>query len=249
MARMILIRLVGQITSDEDRRVHIGVGMGTIWGNCGAKVGVFVCHAVVGLLSIKADGCPEAGDFVCHSVVGFVCHTVVGLLSIKADGCPDVGDFVCHSVVGLLVIGADDGCPEVGDFRFHSVVGFGFVGMFLDPCSYASHSIAVHWVVGGVVALVGSSGMCRLLVAVSGTVLVCVQIIPPNSKVGSFRCCRNSGGDFLGPSRSRGTEGRPEWLGSSGGGVLWGSYSPKISFACSSPFDRFFFGCVSACGG
>jgi len=49
MARMISIKLDGQISSDEDGRVHMGVGMGTIWGDCGAKVGVFVCHSVVGL--------------------------------------------------------------------------------------------------------------------------------------------------------------------------------------------------------
>jgi len=55
----------------------MGVGMGTIWGDCGAKVGVFICHSVVGLESIEADGCPEAGVFVCH--------LVVGLSVIKAD--------------------------------------------------------------------------------------------------------------------------------------------------------------------
>ena len=67
MARMILIKLDGQISSNAER-VHMGVGMGTIWGDCGAKVGVFVCHLVVGLQSIKADGCPEAGVVACHSV-------------------------------------------------------------------------------------------------------------------------------------------------------------------------------------
>ena len=120
MARMISIKLDGQILSDEDGRVHMGVRMGTIWGDCGAEVGVLVCHLVVGLQSIEADGCPEAGVFVCHSVVGFVCHTVVGLLSIKADGCPEVGDFVCHSVVGLLVIGADDGLDFTQQEQFFS---------------------------------------------------------------------------------------------------------------------------------
>ena len=49
MARMISIKLDGQISSGEDGRVHMGVGMGTIWGDCGAKVGTFVCHLVVGL--------------------------------------------------------------------------------------------------------------------------------------------------------------------------------------------------------
>ena len=86
MARMISIKLDGQILSDEDGRVHMGVGMGTIWGDCGAEVGVFVCHSVVGLQSIKADGCPKAGVFVCHSVVG--------LSVIEADdSCPGAGVF------------------------------------------------------------------------------------------------------------------------------------------------------------
>ena len=62
MARMISIKLDGQISSDKDGRVHMGVGMGTIWGDCGTKVGVFVCHSVVGLSVIEADdSCPRAG--------------------------------------------------------------------------------------------------------------------------------------------------------------------------------------------
>ena len=61
MGRMISIKLDGQISSDDDGRVHMGVGMGTIWGDCGAEVGIFVCHSVVGLQSIETDGCPKAG--------------------------------------------------------------------------------------------------------------------------------------------------------------------------------------------
>ncbi len=128
IARMILIKLDGQISSDEDGRVHMGVGMGTIWGDCGAEVGVFVCHSVVGLQTIKADGCPEAG--------------VVA----------------CHSVVGLSVIEADDSCPRAGDFRCHSVVDLGFVGLLPEAYSYACCGIAFHRVGGGVVVVVGSSG-------------------------------------------------------------------------------------------
>ena len=131
IAQMILIKLDGQISSDEDRRVHMGVGMGTIWGDCGTEVGVFGCHSVVGLQSIEADGCPEAGVVV------------------------------CHSVVGLLVIEADDSCPGAGDFRCHVVVDLGFVVSLPDAYSYAAcRGFAFHRVVGGVVVAVGSSGLC-----------------------------------------------------------------------------------------
>ncbi len=128
IARMISIKLDGQISSDKDGRVHMGVRMGTIWGDCGAEVGVFVCHLVVGLQSIEADGCPEAG--------------VVA----------------CHSVVGLSVIEADDSCPGAGDFRCHLVVDLGFIGLLPESYLYACRGIAFHWVVGGVVVVVGSSG-------------------------------------------------------------------------------------------
>ena len=55
MARINSIKFDGQISSDEDGRVHVGVGMGTTWGSCGAKVGVFVCRSGVGFQSIEAD--------------------------------------------------------------------------------------------------------------------------------------------------------------------------------------------------
>jgi hypothetical protein len=128
MARMISIKLDGQISFDEDGSVHMGVGMDAIWGKCCAEVGVVVRRSVVSLQSIEADGCPEAGVVVCHSVVGF------------------------------SVIEADDGCPGAGDFRCHLVVDLGVVWSVPDVCSYASFGIAVHRVVGGVVDAVGSSG-------------------------------------------------------------------------------------------
>ena len=81
MARMISIKLDGQILFNEDGSVHMGVGMDAIWGKCCAEVGVVVHRLVVSLQPIEADGCPEAGVVVCHSVVGF--------LVIEADdGCP-----------------------------------------------------------------------------------------------------------------------------------------------------------------
>ena len=129
MARMISIKLDGQISFDEDGRVHMGVGMDAIWVDFCAKVGVVVHHLVVALQYIESDGCPEGGFVVCHSVVGF------------------------------LVIEADDSCPGAGDFRCHSVVDLGlFVGSLPDACPYASRGIAIHWVVGRVVVVVGSAG-------------------------------------------------------------------------------------------
>ncbi len=172
----------------------MGVGNGSIWGDFGAKVGVFVCHSVGGLQSIEADGCPEAGVFVCHSVVG--------LQTIKADGCPEAGVFVCHSVVGLLVIEADDSCPGAGVFRCHSVVDLGFIG--LSPGAYSDvFAIAFHRVVGILVGAIGSLGWCCSF----NSIFVFVQIKLSNSKEGCARCCRYSGGDFRGPSRSKGSEG------------------------------------------
>ncbi len=97
MARMISIKLDHQILSDEDGRVHMGVGMGPIWGDCGTKVGVFVCHSVVGLQSIEADDCPEAGVFICH--------LVVGLQSIEADGCPEAGGWGLRLPLGCGLVG------------------------------------------------------------------------------------------------------------------------------------------------
>ena len=117
MAWMISIKLDGQILSDEDGMVHMGVRMGTIWGDCGAEVGVFVCHSVVGLQSIEADDCPEAGVVACH--------LVVRLLVIKADdSCPGAGVFQCHSVVDLGFIGlSPKAYSNARGIAFHRVVG------------------------------------------------------------------------------------------------------------------------------
>ena len=79
--------------------------------------------------------------------------------------------------------------------------------------------------------------------------LVVIAQIKPNSKVGSAHCCRYSGGDFHGPSRSKGLEGWFGGRGSPGMFAVWRSYSPKISFACCNPFDNFFCFLILARGG
>ena len=138
--------------------------------------------------------CPEVGDVDCHSGVDFS--------AIEADGCPEAGVFVCHSVVGLSVIEADDSCPRAGVFQCHSVVDLGFIG--LSPGVYSdAFAIAFHRVVGILVGAIGSSGWCCSF----NSIFVFIQIKPSNSKEGCARCCRNSGGDFRGLLRSKGSEG------------------------------------------
>ena len=153
--------------------------------------------------AIWGDCCAKAGVVICYSVVGFT--------SIEADGCPGVGVFACHLVVDFLGIEADDSCLKTGDFRCHSVLNLGFIGALPDVYAYSLHGVASHQVEGGVVASVGSLGLCCL--SVSGIVAACffVQIIPSNSNMvvegGCAPCRRYSGGDFRGLLRSKGSGG------------------------------------------
>ena len=118
----------------------MGIGKGPIRGDCGTKVGVFICHSVVGLQSIKADGCPEAGVVACH--------LVVGLLVIEADdSCPGAGVFRCHSVVDLGFIGLSPGAySNACAIAFHRVVGIlaGAIGSLEWCCSFNSIFVFVQ---------------------------------------------------------------------------------------------------------
>ena len=126
--------------------------------------------------------------------------------------------------------------------------GLGFRRDVARGVLYTFRGIAFHQVVGGVVVAVRSLGLCCMSVVCFSS-LVFVHIKPSNSKVCCVHCCRYSGGDFCGPSRSKGLGGWSERLGLSGAGAVQRLYSPKSAVACCNPFDHFFFGLVAAWGG
>ena len=173
---------------------------------------------------IEADGCPEAGDFVCHLSVDFS--------TIKADGCPKAGAFVCHSRGDFSTIKAD-GCPEAGDFVCHSSVDFSFVvagSSTGGPSELRTASLS-------------AVGMWS-----RGVSLQCFPCVSSALEVLAGGCRRS----FLGGFVAWAASGRR--LGTSGDvvhgpvDVVHGPIGrtllnlPKISFACSIPFDVVFVG-------